>query len=563
MLGRFFSILGSGAVGFSFVTILDRLPLVHRTKREDRDDRDADRPGDGADDCPGAEPCGAVALALQIHEAVPDQPPAQSADEDREECQDPRENWWRGRGHAGRRSRVGSHAQSVRAQRGPADIVSACRHTGEVVDGTTDRTARRSILHVDMDAFYASVELLRRPELRGRPVIVGGSGLRGVVAAASYEARAYGIRSAMPSVRARRLCPHAVFLPGDHAHYGEVSSRVMNIFRSFTHLVEPLSLDEAFLDVSGARRLQGDAVTIANRIRGRVADEEGLPCSVGVATTKFLAKLASQRAKPRPAMTGPVPGVGVMVIRPGTELDFLHPLPVDALWGVGPATHERLTRLGVDTVGDLAALPLDAAIAALGEASGRHLHALANAVDDRAVVPDQQAKSVSHEETFASDIHDPEHLEREAVRQADAVSRRLRKNDKQGRTISLKVRFPDFRTITRSITLDQPTDSGRVIAHEAKRLLASVDTSPGVRLLGVGVAGLGVEGARQLQFGDIDDGETVWDDAERAVDEIRDRFGSGSIGPATLAVGGELRVKRQGDQQWGPDDGPGTDTTQT
>jgi DNA polymerase-4 len=410
--------------------------------------------------------------------------------------------------------------------------------------------AERTILHVDMDAFFVSVELLRRPELRGQPVIVGGTGDRGVVAAASYEARHYGIHSAMPSTRARRLCPHAVFLPGDHRHYGEVSGRVMRIFNSFTPLVEPISLDEAFLDVTGARRLHGDGAAIATAIRERVLGEEGLTCSVGVATNKFLAKLASEAAKPKASRQGPVPGLGVKVVSPREELTFLHPLPVQALWGVGPKTLEKLRRRGISTVGDLAALSSDESATLLGNANGRHLHQLAHAIDARPVVPDQRPKSVGHEETFARDHHDLATLHREAVRMADAVASRLRNHHLAGRTVNIKVRFHDFRTITRAVTLPAAVDTGPMIARTAKELLDQVDPSTGVRLLGVSVSNLVDEGARQLtlddplQFG--------WDDASRAVDDIRTRFGDEAIVPAALRGPDGIRVKRRGDQQWGP-----------
>jgi DNA polymerase-4 len=415
--------------------------------------------------------------------------------------------------------------------------------------------ADRSILHVDMDAFFVSVELLRRPELRGQPVIVGGSGARGVVAAASYEARHYGIHSAMPSTRARRLCPHAVFLHGDHEHYSEISRRVMTIFRSVTPLVEPISLDEAFLDVTGSQRLLGPAPEIAADVRRRVDDEEGLRCSVGVATNKFIAKLASEAAKPKASRGGPVPGLGVKVVEPGTELRFLHPLPVQALWGVGPKTLEKLTGKGISTVGDLAALDEADAVRFLGAANGRHLWTLAHGIDGRAVEPDQQPKSVGHEETFARDHHGLDELRREAVRMADAVGARLRDHGLTGRTVTIKVRFHDFRTITRSSTVAEPLDAGPAIARAAKALLDQVDPSSGVRLLGVSVSQLSAGAARQLTLDDaLGAGwpEAGWQDASKAVDEIRRRFGDDAIVPAALRDKDRIRVKRRGDQQWGP-----------
>jgi len=411
----------------------------------------------------------------------------------------------------------------------------------------------RSILHVDMDAFFVSVELLDRPELRGRPVVVGGAGDRGVVAAASYEARAFGVHSAQPSVRARRLCPDAVFLHGRYDRYAEVSARVMALFRMFTPLVEPISLDEAFLDVTGARRLHGTGPEIGARIRQRVLDEEGLTCSVGVAPSKFIAKLASESAKPRASPEGPVPGDGVTVVDPDGVLAFLHPLPVQALWGVGPATLARLERLGVSTVGELASLSVDAVVGAVGDAAGRHLHALATGIDDRDVEPDRRPKSVGHEETFARDLHRPVPLEREVVRLADSVAARLRQHGVAGRTIILKVRFGDFHTITRSSTVPTPVDGGSAIARAAKELLAAIDPSPGVRLIGVSVSGL-VDGAtRQLTLDDAVR-PRAWDDADRAVDEIRGRFGADAIGPATLAGPEGLHRVRRGEQQWGPSD---------
>jgi DNA polymerase-4 len=409
------------------------------------------------------------------------------------------------------------------------------------------------ILHVDMDAFFVSVELVHRPELRGRPVVVGGEGDRGVVAAASYEARAFGVRSAMPSTRARRLCPDIVFLRGDHRLYGEVSGRIMEVFRRYTPLVEPLSLDEAFLDVSGAGRLHGSPEHVASAIRADLSAEELLTCSVGVAPNKFLAKLASGQAKPKAGLAGPVFGTGIeVVVADGVEA-FLDPLPVQTVWGVGPRTFERLERFGVRTVADLRGVPADTLVSALGRAVGSQLWRLARGIDDRAVEPEQVTKSIGHEETFARDLADPLEIRRHLVRMVDAVARRARSAGVAGRTVSVKLRYPDFTTMGRSHTLADPTDLAVEILEVATGLVDSVDTTPGIRLLGVSLGNLQDGSVRQLRFNDIEVAEgraPGWRTAEGAVDEIRERFGNNAIGPA---VAGELGPKEIGDSQWGPD----------
>jgi DNA polymerase-4 len=415
-----------------------------------------------------------------------------------------------------------------------------------------------TIMHVDMDAFFVSVELTRRPELRGQPVIVGGDSRRGVVAAASYEARAYGVHSAMPSVQARRLCPHAVFLAGDHAMYSSVSTRVMAIFGRYTPLVEPLSLDEAFLDVTGARRLFGGAVAIANRIRDDVLAEEQLACSVGIAPNKFLAKMASEEAKPRAGRDGPVAGLGVKVIEPGGERSFLDPLPVGRLWGVGPKTLARLERLGVSTIADVAALPLAVLRGSVGDASSRHLHELAHGRDIRRVEIDQRTKSVGHEETYSFDHHTYATIDTELVRLADAVAARLRQNDLGGRTVTLKIRMNDFTTFTRSVTVAQPVQSGPLLAQLAKELVRAVDPTPGVRLLGVSVSKLVNHPTLQLTLDELSSTGTsrvaARADVDAAIDRVRQRFGANAIGPAGLMGSRGLRTKRRGDQQWGPNE---------
>jgi DNA polymerase IV len=426
----------------------------------------------------------------------------------------------------------------------------------------------RTVLHVDMDAFFVSVELLRRPDLVGRPVVVGGTGPRGVVAAASYEARRYGVFSAMPSAIARRRCPDAVFLPGDHPRYSAVSARVHEIFHRFTPLVEGIALDEAFLDVTGAVRLFGSGPDIAAQIRSAVRDELGLACSVGVAANKFVAKLASKAAKPRAGAGGVVPGAGVVVVAPGEELAFLHPMPVRSLWGVGPATAERIERMGVRTVGDLAALDEDALVRALGAGAGRHLHRLAHARDDRPVEPDRAAKSIGHEETYPEDLYDRDELRMQIVRLGDAVASRLRAHGLGARTVTLKARFAGFDTVTRSTTSPVPLSTGPAIAAVALAQLSGLDVSRGVRLLGVSASNFGVAAVQlaldglEATAGADSDGadaarvEDTWHDASAAIDTIRERFGAASIGPAGALRPGAAAVTRPGARPWGPDAPP-------
>ena len=383
-----------------------------------------------------------------------------------------------------------------------------------------------TILHVDLDAFFASVEQLADPALQGRPVVVGGLGPRGVVAAASYEARRFGVYSATPMARARRACPDAVFLAPRLEAYAAASAEVMGILESVTPLVEPISMDEAFLDVSGARRLSGSGPEIAASIRTRVRAETGLTASVGVATTKILAKIASDDAKPD----------GLRVVAAGRELEYLHPLPVERLWGVGPATQERLARYGVRTIGDLAALPETTLVGALGVAQGHHLHALAWNRDARRVAPGRQVKSVGHEETFPTDVIDRAVLEREILRLADKVAERLRRGSRTARTVQLKLRYADFSTITRSRTLTEPTDLARELAHTATTLLSVVDLGDGIRLLGLSAQQLDSADAVQgsLSFESPDDSDLLDDREERgrlerSVDAVRARFGADAV----------------------------------
>ena len=353
----------------------------------------------------------------------------------------------------------------------------------------------RAILHVDMDAFFAAVEVLDDPALRGKPVIVGGAPQsRGVVAAASYEARRFGVHSALPAVRAVKLCPHGVFLPPRLKRYTEVSRAIQTVFREYTPLVEPISLDEAFLDVTGSRRLFGPAETIGRAIKSRIQAEIGLTASVGVAPNKFLAKLASDLEKPD----------GFVVIRREGAAALLASLPVARLWGVGEVTGGELSRLGITTVGDLLAYPRDLLLARLGD-HAEHLLALAVGHDERPVVPGQVAKSIGHEITFATDVADATELREVLDRLSEKVGRRLRRLGLLARTVSLKARYPDFATRTRTVTLPRPTDATPQIRAAARELFERRLGRRGrrLRLLGVAVSNLSQPGQGQgCLFGD-------------------------------------------------------------
>lgn len=387
-----------------------------------------------------------------------------------------------------------------------------------------------SILHVDMDAFFASVELARRPHLRGRPVIVGGSE-RSVVLAATYEARAFGVHSAMPMSTARRLCPQAIIVPPDQRAYSDVSQGVMAILHDVTSLVEQVSVDEAFLDVSGARRRLGSPTRIAALIRERVQAEYGITCSVGVATTKFVAKIASGHAKPD----------GVLLIPREAAVPFLRMLPVGALWGVGERTAAHLERWGIRTVAELADSDVGTVQRAVGRVAGAHLFDLAWGRDPRPVHPGREEKSVGAEETFAVDVRDMAVVESKALELADRCAGRLRAQRLVARTVAVKVRTSDFRTLTRSRTLAQPTDVGRELYLAARDLLAAVDLNDlPVRLVGVRAEGLMPAGdvVRQVTLEEtVTEAGHARREAERAMDLVRERFGRAAIGAGTPTVG--------------------------
>lgn len=377
-------------------------------------------------------------------------------------------------------------------------------------------------MHLDLDAFFASVELLERPDLRGLPVIVGGRGARSVVTAATYEARKYGVNSAMPMSIALRRCPKAIVLEPHFERYRHFSKVVMGLCNDVTPLVEQLSIDEAFLDVAGARKLLGTPWQIGTGLRKRVYSETGLTCSIGVATTKFIAKLASGLAKPD----------GLLVVPGDGTLEFLHPLPISALWGVGAKTAEQLERLGLRTVGDVANTPLSSLTKMLGVAAGSKLFDLSWARDPRSVTTEREEKSVGHEITFEYDVTDPALLRRELLRMSDQVAVRLRRAGLMGRTVVLKLRYGDFTTITRSRKLDEPTDLGRRIYDEVIDVYSGVERQDArIRLVGVRMEQLSAASDATVGLWDTDEG---WRDAEEAIDAVSDRFGRGLVQPAAL-----------------------------
>lgn len=382
-----------------------------------------------------------------------------------------------------------------------------------------------TILHVDMDAFFVSVELLERPELVGKPVAAAHDTARSVVSSASYEARRFGVRSAMPVARAKQLCPQLVLLPPTFEKYRAASKEVMAIFEEFTPLVEPLSIDEAFLDVAGSLKLFGPPHEIARALRERVRERTGLPCSVGLAGTKFVAKLASQRAKPD----------GVLEIPPARTLEFLHPLPIEAMWGVGRATAAALQGRAIRTVGDIAREPLESLRRIVGKASAERLHELSNGRDARSVETGREMKSVGHEETFAEDVTDAAQLHRELLRLSARTGERLRAKGLEARTVAIKVRWDTFETVTRSRTLAEATGATHRIYRTALELFESLSTAMRpVRLIGVRAEQIAPEGSDPAALWSDDQG---WRAVDDAADQVRGRFGDAGVMPATLLTG--------------------------
>lgn len=385
----------------------------------------------------------------------------------------------------------------------------------------------RNIIHLDMDAFYPSVEVLDHPELKGKPVIVGGTSDRGVVSSASYEARTFGVHSAQPMVTARRLCPGGVFLPVRMNRYREVSEQVFEIFHRFTPLVEPVSIDEAFLDVTSSIRLFGQPEAIAREIKALIVQETGLTASAGVAPSKFVAKIASDMDKPD----------GLTVVTPENVRAFLDPLLIEKMWGVGKVTRETLGRLGARTFGDLSRMPVRVLERRFGK-QGLMMHQLSQGLDERPVVPQREIKSVGHEETFARDIKEIEEARREILALANRVARRMRRKGMRGKTVTLKVKYGDFVQITRSTTLPHATDDGLEIFSNASRLLLSTEAGKRpIRLLGISLSQLELlHGERQLSLFQREDESRKRRDLNAALDSVLEKHGEESVLPGSLLL---------------------------
>jgi DNA polymerase-4 len=383
---------------------------------------------------------------------------------------------------------------------------------------------QRNIIHLDMDAFYASVEVLDNSSLKGKPVVVGGDANRGVVSAASYQARKFDIHSALPMAIAMRRCPDAVFLPPRMNRYREVSRQIFAIFQTFTPLVEPISLDEAFLDVTGSLRLFGPAEIIAATIKKQVAEDIGLTVSAGVASSKLVAKIASDYDKPD----------GLTIVPPGQERSFLAPLPIARLWGVGKATREALALLGVQTIGDLTHLSPELLVRKLGKHGQSHYQASLG-IDNREVTSDREIKSIGHEETFAVDLLDLKIVHRELLALADKVARRMRRYGVAGRSISLKVKYSDFKQITRSYTIESATDDNSEIYGEITKLLKKTEAGNiPIRLLGIAVSHLQSDRKTQLKLFDEKMNKLKKQQVNQALDEINEKFGTTAIIPGRL-----------------------------
>ena len=409
--------------------------------------------------------------------------------------------------------------------------------------------ASRAILHADLDCFFASVEVLDDPSLKGLPVLVGGTGPRGVVAAASYEARVFGARSAMSMSMARRLCPSAKVIAGRHHRYREVSGQFFSILESFTNEIEPIGLDEAFLDVTGAQKLFGSPIQIALELRRRVKEELSLSVCVGVATTKQVAKLASKRAKPTISGSKILPARGVAVLWPGSEVSFLAPLSVRELWGVGPKTEQKLKGIGVSKVFELKAVPDSKLLSVLGKA-GLHLKALAQGQDGDQVTQKTGVKSISHEQTYPSDLNDPGAIAIELARLAEAVTTTASKKGLIAKTVTLKLRYPDFTTITRSASFDSANSSRVQILQKLRELLPLGAPEAGVRLLGVSLSNLVEPQSAQLH---LEDGikSVRQEKLDRSVVAIKERFGEDSLVPAALIDNQTIKIRSTHIAHWG------------